>query len=879
MLRDTFVSTSSRARLLTAICTIALFAISGGELRAQISYTTIGSNYTQDFNSLPISPENTSLGTTANGIGWTDDNASPPSGQFSIPGWYLYHGNTQAEGGANGHQRFRIGAGTQNTGAFWSYGASGDTERALASLGSSTTTPQNIALRLTNNTGSVLGQFTLSYTGEQWRDGGAATPNAQSLTFGYAVTPSGSPPANIGALSVTSFAGLNFTSPTFTNTGSGTNLDGNNALNQSAISATVAGFVWNPGEDLWIRWNHPDAAGNDHGLALDNLTFSAGLPAEVNSVQSGLASAGTTWSDGQPAGAGKGYHVVSGHTVTLDGAFLGSKLSVENGSVDINSGGNAQFFGAMTIEASGNLTESVTGDVSIGSDTTSGLKINRDVAFNLDANSNFNLKAKLTGTGNLDLNAASPGSAANAQVFLDNTTDHDGIIRFNAGKQVNVTESASVNRLEMNSTESGGNILNWAPKIAATGAEITFNQPGTFIMNPTQTSPNLRLQSFTSLTFNAATTVDMSTAYSPGERRFLTSGFQGSGNLLVKGTPTDPTDPSGTGITLNEFEIGVQGTDPAVSQFETYSGTISTQDYINVEIRRNIPFAKLVVKDLGRVDTGAQDIPLPVNFGTQIGEVVVNGGGVFEVGFEQANAVSGVFTEGHHAAHVTLTSFGGRNGSLTLTGGLTPSTLRMQINGTDKSTQYDYIDAHGTVTLDGTLDVLINPVSCTGNDPCGANMNSSYSPTLNDTFDIINLTAVPVQGDYDVSGTVDNADYTSWQSTFGNTTSLGGGADGNRNGVIDAGDYVIWRKKLGASGSTVGSITGTFDTLNIIDPNNTLANAGFTLALDYTNPLKVQLKVVSVGSGSGLSASVPEPTSLALIGLVLPALLVRRRSR
>jgi hypothetical protein len=852
-----------------------LFAGSGSDLRAQISYTTIGSNYFQDFNTLPISPTNTSLGNTP--TGWTDDNASPGAGNFSIPGWYLYHGSTQTEGGFNGHQRMRIGAGTANTGGFWSYGAAADTERALGALGSSTTTPQNIALRLTNNTGSVLGQFTLSYTGEQWRDGGATIPNAQTLTFGYAVTPNGSPPANIGALSVTSFAGLNFTSPTFTNTGNGVGLDGNNGANQSAISATVAGFVWNPGEDLWIRWNKPDAAGNDHGLALDNLTFSANLPVEVNSAQSGLASAGTTWSDGQPAGAGKGYHVISGHTVTLDGPFLGSKLSVENGSVDINSSGNGQSFVAMTIEAGGNLTESVTGDVSIGSDTTSGLQINRDVAFNLDANSNFNLKAKLTGTGNLDLNQTSPGSAANAQVFLDNTTDHDGIIRFNAGKQVNVTESSSVNRLEMNSTEVGGNILNWAPKIAATGAEITFNQPGTLIVNSTQTSPNLRLQQFLSLTFNAPTTIDMSTAYSPGERRTLTSGFEGNGNLLLKGTPADPTDPAGTGITLNEFEIGVQGTDPAVSSFETYSGTISTQDYLNVEIRRNIPFAKLVVNDHGRVDTGAQDVPLPVNFGTQIGEVVVNGGGVFEVGFEQANAVSNVFTEGHHAGHVTLTSFGGKSGSLTLTGGATPSTLRMQINGTDKSTQYDYIDAHGTVTLAGTLDVLINPVSCTGNDPCGANANGTYSPSSTDVFEIINLKAVPVQGDYDASGTVDNGDYTTWQSTFGNTTSLGGGADGNHNGRVDAGDYVIWRKKFGASGSTVGSITGAFDTLNIIDPNNTLSNAGFTLALDYSNPLKVQLKVVTLGSGSGLSANVPEPTTFALLVLALPAFLMRRR--
>lgn len=879
MRRDSVALSSSCGKPLAVVAAFTVFAIAGGELLASISYTTVASNYTQDFNSLPISPA--SFPDTP--AGWTDDNSAPAAGNFSIPGWYLYHASTQAEGGFNGHQRFRTGTGSSGTGSFYSFGAASNTERALGNVGSNTVGVTNMALRLTNDTGVTLGRFTLSYTGEQWRDGASngGTPAAQTMTFGYAVT--STPPANISTLSINSVGALNFTSPTFVlTTATGAALNGNDAANRTAKSATVAGLEWLPGQDLWLRWNDVDHAGNDHGLSIDDLTFSADVPVEVLSIASGPASSGSTWDDGQPAGPGKGYHIVSGHTVTLDSPFL-SKLAIENGTADINAAGNGQFFQQIVVESGGNLTESVTGDVQIGNDSTSAVKLNRDVAFNLDANSNFRLKATLSGAGNLDLNEASPGSAANAQVFVEAVSAHTGIIRFNAGKQFNVVGATTIPKLEMNSTESGGNILWWEPTAALTAATITFNQPGTFVQAASATSPNLRLQSLSGLIINAATTVDMSSTYSPGERRLITSLFQGNGSLLVKGTPNDPTDPTGAGITLNEFEIGVQGTDPAVSQFETYSGTLSTQDYINVEVRRNIPFAKLVVNDKGRVDTGGQDLPLPVNFGTQFGEVVVNGGGVFEVGFEQANATSNVFREGHQVNHVTLTSFGGRTGSLTLTGGATPSTLRMQINGTNKTTEYDYIDAHGIVTLDGTLDVLINPLSCEGNDPCqpgGANPtteNPIYSPTLNDTFEIINLTAVPVQGDYDVSGTVDNADYTAWQSTFGNTTSLGGGADGNRNGVVDAGDYVIWLKKFGATGTTVGSITGTFDTLNIVDPNNTLANSGFTLALDYTNPLKVLLKVVTVGSGSGLSANVPEPTTFAFLGLALPALLVRRR--
>lgn len=259
----------------TIVATLAIVPLH--QARGQISYSIAGSTYSQNFDSLPNKPENVTLGTSS--IGWTDDNASPGANQFSIVGWYLYHPTLQGEGGANGHQRVRIGAGTANTGAFMSFGInSNSTERALGDVGSNTITGQNaptndvwLGFRLRNNTGATLNNFTLSYNGEQWRDGGSATPNAQTMNFMWSTTATAISDPNS---SFTPVPALDFTSPVFVSA-SGAAVDGNVAGKVAGITATVSGINWADGTDLWLRWDDINHAGNDHGLAIDNLNFSA----------------------------------------------------------------------------------------------------------------------------------------------------------------------------------------------------------------------------------------------------------------------------------------------------------------------------------------------------------------------------------------------------------------------------------------------------------------------------------------------------------------------------------------------------------------------------------------------------------------------------
>lgn len=229
---------------------------------AQFSYT--GGFYSQNFDSLAASGTN---------IAWTD-------GAAPLAHWHMRRGNDVNQVLAD---QYNADTGGSNAGAVYSYGAGGSSERALGAIGSNSVEYAIFGLHMVNSASTSFTSVTVTYTGEQWRNGGNTSTN--TLAFSYDVAAPGGSIGNDGQTSTTApnfvadpnftaVSSLNFVSPTVGSTAAA--LDGNNVLNQAFITATFTlNETWDPGEDLWIRWVKLNELGNDHGLAIDALEVSA----------------------------------------------------------------------------------------------------------------------------------------------------------------------------------------------------------------------------------------------------------------------------------------------------------------------------------------------------------------------------------------------------------------------------------------------------------------------------------------------------------------------------------------------------------------------------------------------------------------------------
>ncbi|PYQ32335.1 MAG: hypothetical protein DMF57_13460 [Acidobacteria bacterium] len=306
------------ARRLFFVALVALLV--APRLTAQcVSLTTIGSAYTQDFNTL----------------------ASSGTSNAAAPGWPL--GWAFSESLANANTTYTAGTGSSNAGDTYSFGSAGSTERALGGLQSGTLLP-TIGACFTNNTGSTVTSLSIAYTGEQWRLGTSGR-GADRLDFQYSTN----------ATSLTTglwidVDSLDFSSPI--TAGSVGLLNGNLAANRTSISSSVPSLAISNGATFWIRWNDLNASGADDGLAVDDFSLTAQgtvtLPnLSINDVavaegDSGATNATFTISLSSVAGAGPATFDIATQdntATTSDSDYISKSLTQQS----IASGSTSSF--------------------------------------------------------------------------------------------------------------------------------------------------------------------------------------------------------------------------------------------------------------------------------------------------------------------------------------------------------------------------------------------------------------------------------------------------------------------------------------------------------------------------------------------------------
>lgn len=244
-------------KIFTLITMMAL----AGMASAQFSITSRNTAFTQNFDAM------TTAGT------WTN-NTTP------ITGWFA---KTDATASIT---TFALNTGSTTTAGLYSFGSTSASDRALgfattnAFFGASGTGKAYIGWRLVNNTGAAIEQLTITYTGEQWRKDNTVS---QTLVVEFQT---GATVTDLTAGTWTSAgAGLTFTSPLITS--GATALDGNASANRvTGLTATITfGTPLPNGEEVMIRWVDLNDSGNDHQLAIDDVSVTASSPLPISLVK------------------------------------------------------------------------------------------------------------------------------------------------------------------------------------------------------------------------------------------------------------------------------------------------------------------------------------------------------------------------------------------------------------------------------------------------------------------------------------------------------------------------------------------------------------------------------------------------------------------
>lgn len=258
-----------------AIAAVAAFA---GTSSGIVIFNNPGATYTNNFNTVEDSGgvRLSGLPKTGSVTPWTNFSATNGAG----PGWFVRSSGsgttagTRDAGTAAPSNGTVAGTGSATAGGLYSFGSAGSTERALGDLGSNNAAAGDfwIGVVIRNTTGQTLTDVSISLRGEQWRAGNVAS---QRMISEYQISSSFtfSGPGNIaggGPAGWTQVPELDVVSVTNSTAGA---IDGN--VNSTALSKSLTGLTWADQDYLVLRWWDDDHAGSDHGLAIDDFSFTA----------------------------------------------------------------------------------------------------------------------------------------------------------------------------------------------------------------------------------------------------------------------------------------------------------------------------------------------------------------------------------------------------------------------------------------------------------------------------------------------------------------------------------------------------------------------------------------------------------------------------
>lgn len=240
-------------------CFTILFLLLFLSAFSQAAFTTMGTAYAQDFNTL---------------VAGSDGATYPWTNNTTLTGWYV----EEVAGAADDLPLLEASYTTlSNGGSIYIFRSGGDCNLGSRAAGSTNTC--HYGVRIINNTGTAITSLYVDYYGEQWSIAENGT-NVNTNTFSYQV---GATVTSLTAGSWTNVSAMDFTQIWTSSQSAGLGgsacggtssqclaLNGNQSANRVRIQGCITVSI-PAGQEIMLRWTDIDNAANDHHLQIDDV--------------------------------------------------------------------------------------------------------------------------------------------------------------------------------------------------------------------------------------------------------------------------------------------------------------------------------------------------------------------------------------------------------------------------------------------------------------------------------------------------------------------------------------------------------------------------------------------------------------------------------